>query len=70
MRPDLRPLLLALAAAAVPLAHAGSVEVRYDARASFTDAGTHTTRTRASPGRAGRPPARRWENAGWPRAAG
>lgn len=40
MRPDLRPLLLALAAAAVPLAHAGSVEVRYDARASFTDAGS------------------------------
>lgn len=40
MRPDLRPLLLALAAAAAPLAHAGNVEVRYDARASFTDAGT------------------------------
>lgn len=40
MRPDLRPLLLALAAAAVPPAHAGSVEVRYDARASFTDAGS------------------------------
>ncbi|WP_341889250.1 DUF3016 domain-containing protein [Variovorax sp. YR752] len=40
MYPDLRPLLITLAAALAPCAHAGSVEVNYDARATFTDAGT------------------------------
>ncbi|MFT3957333.1 MAG: DUF3016 domain-containing protein [Piscinibacter sp.] len=33
-------LLLAIAATLAPLAHAGVVDVNYDARATFTDAGT------------------------------
>lgn len=42
MYPDLRPLLMTLAAVLAPCAHAGSVEVNYDARATFTDAGATT----------------------------
>lgn len=43
MKAPLLPLLIVLAAAATPLAHAGSVDVHYDATGSFTDAGLTAT---------------------------